>query len=600
MVEGLRSGGDREGRLSAAKPGLWQQVVEQLGTAVAVIDPAGRIVAVNPAAERLLGRAAAVVHGQDLHDLCHRDPGGALIPRELCPLLRALAEGRSARGDDDRCLRADGRLIPISWSATPLRDDVSGVSRGMVVLIVETAADRRARRERAERAARAEQSERAEKAERAARTSALESLAERLTLVAEITDVLGQTLDVDEALARLSQVLVPRLADWAAVDLRVGSRQVHRVAVTGPEGRDAGQEDWRGHLPPAGAATHSPLVQVLNGDDPVLQDPADLDAPPDSPLATVHSVFLRATGATSVITVPLGSGQQVSGALTLVRTDPARPFDRGDLDVVSDIGRRVGLVIDNARRFGRQRAVAEAMQRNLLPPLPEHGRFQLAARYQPAPPGSQVGGDWYDAFPLRDGTLALVIGDVVGHDLTAAAGMAQLHGILRSLTWDHAGPTGAVVDRLDDAMHAITTVRMATLVLARVEGPDSGPWTLHWTSAGHPPPLLLTPDGNAQYLEAGQGLILGARLGTGGHQPSAAHALPPGSTLLLYTDGLIEVPGSDLDSGLDRLRRHALALAHEPLDTLCDQLSARMLPGSTDDIALLALRLPVPLTGAEA
>ncbi|WP_432017973.1 SpoIIE family protein phosphatase [Streptomyces sp. 1222.5] len=591
MAEGLKSGAEHERRLSAGEPALWQQVVEQLGTALAVIDPAGRIVAVNQAAERLLQRAAGSVYGRDLHDLCHRDPGGGLVPRERCPLLRALAERRAARGDDDRCLRGDGRLVPISWSATPLADDVSGVCQGMVVLIVETAADRRAGRERAERA---EQSERVEQAERTARTSALESLAERLTLVAEITDVLGQTLDVDEALTRLSRVLVPRLADWAAVDLRVGSRQVHRVAVTGPEGRAAGQEDWRGHLPPVGEATHSPLVQVLNEGAPVLQERVDLDAPPDSPLASVHDAFLGAIGAASAITVPLGSRRQVTGALTLVRTDPARPFDTGDLDVAGDIGRRVGLVIDNARRFGRQRAVAEAMQRNLLPPLPAHGRFQLAARYQPAPPGSQVGGDWYDAFALRDGTLALVIGDVVGHDLTAAAGMAQLHGILRSLAWDHAEPTGAVVDRLDDAMHAITIVRMATLVLARVEGPDTGPWTLHWTSAGHPPPLLLTPDGSAQYLEAGQGLILGTDPCAGDPRPSAAHALPPRSTLLLYTDGLIEAPGSDLTRGLSRLRRHALALAHEPLDILCDQLAARTPLGSTDDVALLALRLPVP------
>ncbi len=105
------------------------------------------------------------------------------------------------------------------------------------------------------------------------------------------------------------------------------------------------------------------------------------------------------------------------------------------------------------------------------------------------------------------------------------------------------------MDRLDDAMHAITIVRMATLVLARVEGPDTGPWTLHWTSAGHPPPLLLTPDGSAQYLEAGQGLILGTDPCASDPRPSAAHALPPRSTLLLYTDGLIEVPGSDLTKG---------------------------------------------------
>jgi serine phosphatase RsbU (regulator of sigma subunit) len=142
-------------------------------------------------------------------------------------------------------------------------------------------------------------------------------------------------------------------------------------------------------------------------------------------------------------------------------------------------------------------------------------------------------------------------------------------------------------------MPAITTVPMATLVLAQVEGdPHTGPWTLHWTSAGHPPPLLLPPGGDAQYLEAGQGLVLGAPVGAGGGRPDATHPLPPGSTLLFYTDGLIEIPGSDLDTGLDRLRRHALALAHTPLDTLCDQLLARMPPGSTDDVALLALRLP--------
>lgn len=600
MVKVVRSCEEREGRLPAAEPGLWQQVVEQLGTAVAVTDPAGRITAVNPAAERLLGRTAAVMYGQDIHDLCHRDPEGARIPREHCPLLRALAEGRPARGDGDRFLRENGWLVPVSWSASPLRD--GGVLRGMAVLIAEITTDHGARQGRTERteqtaeqAEQVERAEQAEQAERAARTSALEGLTERLTLVAEITDVLGQTLEVDEALARLGRLLVPRLADWAAVDLRDGPRQVHRVAVTGPEGRVAGQEDWHGQLPPAGNSPRSPLVRVLNGGDPVLQDRADMGAPLDSPLAAVHSAFLAATGAASALTVPLGAGRQITGALTLVRTDPEHPFDTGDLDMVSHIGRRVGPVIDNARRFGRQRAVAEAMQHNLLSPMPRHGRIQLAARYQPAPAGSQVGGDWYDAFTLRGGALALVIGDVVGHDLAAAAGMAQLHGVLRSLAWDHhTGSTGAVVDRLDDALHAITTVSMATLVLARLEGPDNGPWTLRWTSAGHPPPLLLTPEGNAQYLEAGQGLLLGARSDGMEPRPSASHALPPGSTLLLYTDGLFEIPGSDLDTGLGRLRRHALALAHEPLDTLCDRLSARMPPGSTDDIALLALRLPVP------
>ncbi|GAA2943028.1 SpoIIE family protein phosphatase [Streptomyces violaceus] len=576
VVEDAVPGVDDEGLSGpTVEPSLWLRVVEQLGTALMVVGPDGRIRAVNPAAERLLGRAASAMRGQDAHDLLHRDATGGTLRRERCPLLQALTEGASARGEGDRYLRGDGHLVTISWSASPLADGSSFT--GMAVLFTDVTGDQGVRRERA------------------AYTRALEDRTERLTLVAEITDVLGQTLETDEALARLGRLLVPRLADWAAVDLLTSSGQVHRVAVTGPAGREAGLEGRREHLPEPGEGDGSPLLQVLNGGDPVLRNEAESATPPGSPLATVHSDFLRAAGATSALTVPLGSGQRITGALTVVRTDPAHPFGTEDVAVVSDIGRRVGLVIDNARRFGRQRAVAEAMQRNLLAPLPQPGRLRLAARYQPAPAGSQVGGDWYDAFALKDGSLALVIGDVVGHDLTAAAGMAQLHGVLRSLAWDHIGPPGAVIDRLDDAMPAITTVPLATLVLARVEGhPHTGPWTLRWTSAGHPPPLLLTPGGDARYLDAGQGVVLGAPVDTAASRPNATQALPPGSTLLLYTDGLIEIPGSDLDTGLRRLRRHALALADAPLDMLCDQLLARMPPGSTDDVALLALRLPMP------
>ncbi|MFE0473280.1 SpoIIE family protein phosphatase [Streptomyces sp. NPDC058947] len=580
MVEDAVPGaqGQRRSR-PAAGPEFWRHVVEQLSTALMVVDPAGRVLAVNPAAERLLDRDSATVRGQDAHELLHREADGGTLLREQCPLLRALVEGTVSRGEGDRYRRGDGRLITISWSASPLMD--GGSLQGMAVLFHDVTGDRSARRERA------------------AYTSALEDLNERLTLVGEITDVLGQTLETDEALARLGRLLVPRLADWAAVDLRTGSGEVHRVAVTGPMGRDAGLEGGRERLPETGEADRSPLVRVLHGGDAALQnerDEAEPAGPTGSALAALHRDFLRTVHATSALTVPLGARQRITGALTLARTDPAHPFDAENLEVVSDIGRRVGLVIDNARRFGRQRAVAEAMQRNLLAPPPQPGRLRLTARYQPAPAGSQVGGDWYDAFERKDGTLALVIGDVVGHDLTAAAGMAQLHGILRSLAWDHSGPPGAVIDRLDDAMSAITTVPMATLVLALLEGgPHTGPWTLRWTSAGHPPPLLLTRDGQGRYLEAGQGLLLGAPPGTGrGSRPNATLTLPPGSTLILYTDGLIEVPGSDLDTGLAHLRRHALALADAPLDTLCDHLLARMPPGSTDDVALLALRLPMP------
>ncbi|OSP44661.1 DNA-binding protein [Streptomyces sp. 13-12-16] len=570
--------GEDMGRWPADEPGFWRQVVERLDTALLVLDAAGRAVAANPAAERLLGRTTAAMRGADAHDLLHRDADGNEVPRDRCPLLHALAEGKAARGEGGTYLRGDGRLLAVSWSASPLTED--GSVRGMALLFTDATGDRHVHRERT------------------ARTRALEDLNERLSLVAEITEVLGQTLETDEALARLVRLLVPRLADWAAVDLRTGSGEIHRVAVTGPEGRNAGFEGRRAPVPEdAGEVEDSPLGRALTGGESVLQERVTAVTPAagQSPLVALHGGFLGAVSASSAVTVPLGAEERITGALTVVRTDPAHPFDEGDLEAVGDVGRRVGVVVDNTRRYGRQRAVAEAMQRNLLAPLPRPGRLRLAARYQPAPAGSQVGGDWYDAFTLKDGALALVIGDVVGHDLTAAAGMAQLHGILRSLAWDHTGPPGAVVDRLDAAMPVITTVPLATLILARVEGdPDTGPWTLHWTSAGHPPPLLLSPDGTACYLEAGQGLLLGTGPVTGAGRPDATHPLESGSTLLLYTDGLVEAPGSDLDTGLDRLRRHALALAREPLDTLCGAVLAHVPPGSTDDVALLALRVPPP------
>ncbi|MFJ6065522.1 SpoIIE family protein phosphatase [Streptomyces tendae] len=570
--------GDDVGAWPVGEPGFWSRVVERLGTAVLVLDTAGRVIVANPAAERLLGRTTAAMRGADAHDLLHRDADGNKVPRDRCPLLHALAEGRSAQGEGGTYLRGDGHLLAVSWSASSLTED--GSVKGMALLFTDATGDRRIHRERT------------------ARTRALEDLNERLSLVAEITEVLGQTLETDEALARLVRLLVPRLADWAAVDLRTGSGEVQRVAVTGPEGRDAGFQGRRAPAPgEAGEREDSPLGRALAGGASVLQDRVAAVTPATGhpPLAALHSGFLAAVGASSAITVPLGARDRITGALTVVRTDPAHPFDEDDLAAVSDVGRRVGVLIDNTRRYGRQRAVAEAMQRNLLAPLPRPGHLRLAARYQPAPAGSQVGGDWYDAFILKDGALALVIGDVVGHDLTAAAGMAQLHGILRSLAWDHTGPPGAVVDRLDAAMPVITTVPLATLILARVEGdPDTGPWTLRWTSAGHPPPLLLSPDGTACFLEAGQGLLLGTGPVGGAGRPDATHPLEPGCTLLLYTDGLVETPGSDLDTGLEELRRHALALVHEPLDRLCEDLLAHLPPGSTDDVALLALRIPPP------
>lgn len=566
----VRNTAGGQGRRWATRPEFWREVFDHLGAGLAVLDPFGRIVAVNLAAEKLLGRTASAMMGEDFHGLLHRHAADAGIPDERCRLLMALTRRMSSCAEMDSLLGGDGHPVPVTWFSAPVIRN--GHVLGTTVLFARDA------------------TERATEEGLAAHVIALEDLTDRLTLAAEIATALAQTLDTEEVIARLGHLLVPRLADWLAIDLHK-DEGVRRVAVVGPEGSDIDQEAWRGPLPALDEHSRSALAQVLRGGEPVLLGPREIATPPDSPLAAVQTGFLQALGAASAVIVPLGTARQVTGALTLIRTEDARPFDASEVALIGDIGRRVGLAIDNTLLFGRQREIAEAMQRNLLIALPQLGRLRMAARYQPAAPGSQVGGDWYDAFRLRDGATALVIGDVIGHDLAAAAGMAQLHGMLRSLAWDRMKPPSAIIDRLDEAVPVITNVALATAIYARVEGPEEGPWQLRWTSAGHPPPLLVTREGHAEYLEQGQGLLLGTGLGHVG-RPDATVPLPPGSTLLLYTDGLVEVPGTDLDTGLRGLRRHAAALARHPLEDFCDQILALMPPGNTDDIALLALRVP--------
>ncbi|GAA4982288.1 SpoIIE family protein phosphatase [Kitasatospora paranensis] len=547
-----------------------------LAAGVLLLDAEGRILAVNPWAEGLLGRTAAAMAGADAHELLHRGPGGAPVPRSRCRLLAVAAQGRPAWGESDAFLTGDGRSLPVRWSAAPVLR--GGRTVGLAVLFADVAGST------------------APNGREAARMSHLEGLTERLTLVGAITEVLSETLDVEEAVDRLGPLLVPALADWVAVDLRTPEGDVRRVAVLGPAGRDSALEAWRGPLPPPTALSRSALVRVLHGAAPVVLGVREMAEPPDAPLAAVQTGFLRALGATSAAVVPLTSARETTGALTAVRTGAGRPFTEGELALLADIGHRAGVAIDNARLFGEQRDIATAMQRHLLTELPRDPDMSLAARYQPAPAGSRVGGDWYDAFRLSDGAMALVIGDVIGHDLQAAARMAQLRNILRALAWDRHEAPAAVMARLDDAMTSLTDVPMATVILAYVEKPLAGSWRLRWTSAGHPPPLLLLPAaatpsrGEARYLEAGQGLVLGA--GGDPERHDGTEELPAGSTLLLFTDGLVEVPGADLGAGLEKLRRHAAQVAGYPLEEFCDQILRVVPPGSTDDTALLAFRVP--------
>ncbi|WP_405087413.1 SpoIIE family protein phosphatase [Microbispora sp. NBC_01389] len=550
---------------------LLQAAFDSAGAGIYLTDLAGLITMANLQAGALLGRPVAEMLGADAHDLLHRGADDGLTPRSTCRLMGVLEHGRPARGDESTFLRGDGSLLPVSLSAAPIVQE-GGQVLGVIVVFTDITERLNVSRQQA------------------GHLAMLEDFNARLTLLTEITSVLTQTLDVDEALQRLGRLIVPRLADWAMVDLRVEHDEVERVVVIPPADQVAGS--------PLPEPPGSLLARVLDRGETVLLGPGDIAPKPDSGMAAARRELFAARGVVSAIITPLRTQRQVLGALTVARTDPARPFDATDVTLVTDIGRRAGLAVGNARLFGRQREVAEMMQRHLLAPLPQVGHLEMAARYLPASVGSQVGGDWYDAFLLPDGVTALVIGDVVGHDITAAAEMAQLRSMVRTLAWDRCVSPSLVVNRVDQAMSAVTDVPMATMILARVEGSEDGPWRLRWSNAGHPPPLLVTPDGHARYLEQGQDLLLGLRLGIESTRRDAVEPMPAGSTLVLYTDGLVESPGSDLATGLARLRAQAAAIAHLPLEDVCDEIVRRIPYGTTDDVALLALRLPACGAGA--
>ncbi len=552
--------------------------LEAIGAGAYVTDAQGLIVAANHRAEDLLGRPAGELVGHDAHDLLHRGPQGQRLPATQCGMRQAYLARIPAQGGEEYFARGDGSLLPVSWTITPY--DTGGRGADTLVLFYPLGQDPGA----------------GSRPGRAAKTL---SDFERLALLAETTTQLTSTFDVEEALRRLVGLVLPRLADWAVIDLITERDEVWRTAVVQADGGTlVHHEDLEGPMPPVPEESLMPLSKALRGVASAVAGPDTYRDPPDSGITAEQHRLFEVSGIHSAAMAPLRSPRDVLGALTLGRTEESGAFTVADLPLLEDIARRAGLALDNARLYQRQRKVAETMQNHLLPQMPRVPGLQMTVRYLPAPDASQVGGDWYDAFTLPDGATALAVGDVVGHDLEAAAGMAQLRNMLRAYAWSQEGPPSRVVERLDEAIMPITDVPMATLILARVTRTDDGHWELSWTNAGHPPPLLITRDGLARFLTGGHGLLLGTGVPTS--RPDDTLRLPAGSTLVLYTDGLIERPGHTLDDGLNRLRQHAAALAHRPLPSFTDQLLHRVHPPGLDDVALLTLRTPARAHGRPA
>lgn len=414
----------------------------------------------------------------------------------------------------------------------------------------------------------------------------------RLALVNDLGEALAATLDAHEGVERVCRLLAQRLGDWCAIDLVHEHDRVERAcASVRGAGAQACTALWL-RCPPQEVA--GPLGTALRGAKPALLDEADVRALPRAgPCEKAFAEELERHGASSAIIAPLRDRKKVLGLLTVARCGQSAPLNESDLAVTRGIAHRVSLALDNARLYAEAEHIAERLQRSLLPELPRLPGVSTAARYTPSGTAAQVGGDWYDVFTLPGGGTALIVGDVVGHDVRAAIAMSQLRNMLRGIACDRQEPPDAIVRRLDTAAGQLYPGTYASCVYGVLhDGSDAGSWFFDYTSAGHPPPLLITADGESRYLETGHGPLIGVdpRLS----RTNGSEFLAPGTTLLLYSDGLIERRGEPLDHGLTRLRRHAAGLAAESPELICDRLISALVPDvdAADDVALLAVRLP--------
>jgi anti-sigma regulatory factor (Ser/Thr protein kinase)/putative methionine-R-sulfoxide reductase with GAF domain len=300
--------------------------------------------------------------------------------------------------------------------------------------------------------------------------------------------------------------------------------------------------------------------------------------------ADILNPILRQRGIRSLLGVPLVVEGRVIGVLHVGTLTP-RLFDDADATLLQVAGDRIAMAIENARLY-EQRRIVESLQRVLLPSrLPDIPALELAARYRPAAVGTRVGGDWYDVFPLGGGKVVLTIGDVVGQGVAAAALMAQLRMALRAFALDGL-PPGTVLDRLNRLLEDIEGPRMTTMTYLVLDPEEE---TLRVVSAGHVPPVLITPDGGARILPVEGDVPLGVSRSAVYHEHR--FDVPSGSRLVLVTDGAVEVPGEPLDVGLERLCR--LVASITDVEELCDAITAAAGENRTrdDDLAVLVARL---------
>ncbi|MEU9556402.1 PP2C family protein-serine/threonine phosphatase [Streptomyces fumanus] len=451
----------------------------------------------------------------------------------------ACAEALSATDDDTARILA--KLADAEALVRFHREELHQTNQGVLALHAELDAAALAQREllRAERASRSE-------AENARRL---------LTFLADASAAVTASLNPEDVLRRLPELLVPRYA--------------HRIDVwlfddeTGPvrDGRPAAAVVAARSGRPQHAAAHA-------GGLPGVDDQPPCALAPDRALLCIPLV-----------------GRRTLGVLTL--TAPGPRFHPDETVMLVEVAHRAATALENARLYAHHRDTAETLQRAQLTELPTTPGLLLAARYLPATRGLNIGGDWYDVFPQPDGSLLAVMGDVTGHGLRAAVMMGGLRTALRAYAVDNEGPA-QLLTRLHRLLHHQQPDLYATAVIARFRPGDP---RVRWASAGHPPAVVRTPDGAVRTLDTKPGVMLGVPVPYE-YRDHTVH-LAPGSTLALYTDGLVERRTQGVDIGTRLLTGALGALStaelEQDLDAAAESLLKQTLHDSErdDDVCLL-------------
>ncbi|MEU0969090.1 SpoIIE family protein phosphatase [Streptomyces sp. NPDC005917] len=546
---------------------LSERIVKQSPTGLAVLDTELRFVSVNPALERISGVPAGEHAGRTAREVLPHLDADALesaalrVLRTGEPMIDRFTVGRTPADPDEEHI----------WSVSVYRlEDASDNVLGVAVSVVDITEPYRAGVE-------------AENARR------------RLAVIADASARIGTTLDLERTAAELADVAVPELADVAAVDLldtvvegrrsTLGPAEpavLRALAVRAEQETDAVQAAD----PPGTVARYAPdrLVTecVRTGEAVLVPQVKDEDLPRIARSAEA-AVLLGRAGVHSYLAVPLIARGEVLGALDLKRTRNPAPFDDDDLLLARELAARAAVQIDNARWYQNARTTALTLQRSLLPTHPRVTTgLEVASRYQPAGATVEVGGDWFDVIPLDGGRTALVVGDVMGSGINAAATMGRLRTATTTLAALGLDPA-VLLEHLDKTTSGLDH-SIATCVYA-VHDPRLRQCRI--ANAGHLPPVRVRPGRPPELLD----LPTGVPLGVGGI-PFATTTVDfePGDELVFYTDGLVETRSHSLDERLDAL----LALLDDParpLEEACDLLLRELHhPDNHDDVALLIAR----------